>query len=249
MYIGDLMIELSFGESTYMPSVRTLDDMRDLLFDRQWLKKASNTEVYFMYRDLAANPEDSRIMKEANLRYDITLIPAGAFGREYVKTMGHYHPEINNMGLSYTEIYEVLEGEAHYLLQKVEGNNVIDVVVVCAKEGDKVVIPPNYGHVTINPSSRRLKMANLVNSSFSSIYEPYKKMRGAAYFELTSGEFIPNKRYGKLPPLRIINAVDLSKYGILKEKEIYQLIHELKTLDFLSNPLNHMELFRESIKL
>jgi hypothetical protein len=46
----------------------------------------------------------------------------------------------------------VLEGDAHYLLQRAQNEERVDeAILVKATRGDKVIIPPNYGHVTINP--------------------------------------------------------------------------------------------------
>jgi|GEM_PF-2282682 glucose-6-phosphate isomerase len=42
-------------------------------------------------------------------------------GLEFVKTCGHYHPPVNpKLRYTYPEMYEVLEGDAHYLLQCAE---------------------------------------------------------------------------------------------------------------------------------
>lgn len=99
-------------------------------------------------------------MREFGLRYDITVIPPAKFGKEYVKTAGHYHPKAPKSDVSYTEIYQVLEGSATYLLQKAgRKGRVLDVAVVEAEKGDIVFIPPDYGHITINRSDKVLKMA------------------------------------------------------------------------------------------
>ncbi len=61
-------------------------------------------------------------------------------------------------------LYEVLEGLAHFLLQT---NALDDVVLIEARKGDIIVIPPGYGHVTINPRlDETLIMANLVSTAF-----------------------------------------------------------------------------------
>ena len=46
-------------------------------------------------------------------------------GSEYVKTVGHYHPPVPGTDVSYPEIYQVLDGSATYLLQKVESYNFV----------------------------------------------------------------------------------------------------------------------------
>jgi glucose-6-phosphate isomerase len=159
--------ELRFGDNIIEPDIRMLSDMQEVVYDRTWLENSSDIELYYMYRDLALDDTDRRILRNANLRYDITMIPPRRLGKEFVKTAGHYHPKVSGTDLSYTEIYEVLEGEAHYLLQKLEKNKITDAVLIKAVKGDKVVIPPDYGHVTINPSEKELRMANLVSDRFS----------------------------------------------------------------------------------
>ena len=52
------------------------------------------------------------------------------------------------------------------------------------KEGDKVVVPPNYGHITINPFDKTLVMSNWVCSDFPSIYEPIKRLGGGHTLKL-----------------------------------------------------------------
>ena len=94
-----------------------------------------------------------------------------------MKTEEHYYPE-NPAGIGYPELYEVIEGVAHVLLQK---KTLDHSVLVKATKGDIVLIPPGYGHVTTNPSrDETLLMANLVSTAFVSEYAFYEAMHGAA---------------------------------------------------------------------
>ena len=235
--------ELKFGDSTVNPDIRMLSDMNDVIYDREWLTTADDIELYYMYRDLALNEKDREIMRNENLRYDITIIPANNLGREFVKTAGHYHPEIDRTGLSYTEIYEVIEGEAHYLLQKLEDDRIMDVVLVRAKKGDKIIIPPNYGHITINPSKETLVMANYVSNKFSSIYDPIRKKGGGVYFELTDGSFVKNDNYNSPSVMKIVKGPKLNKFGIKKSMKMYNLIKKPEVLKFLNEPQKYIDLF------
>ena len=65
--------------------------------------------------------------------------------------------------------------------------SVDEVILVKTTRGDKVIVPPNYGHVTKHPSEKTLKMANWVCRSFESLYEPYTQHHGGAYYELING--------------------------------------------------------------
>lgn len=235
--------ELKFGERTFFPDVRMLGELGEVLFDKRFLTNARmDMELYYMFREVSKNEEDANKITELGLRYDITIIPPNKLGVEFIKTAGHYHPCPQGSKLTYSEIYEVLEGEAHYLLQKRDEDRgietITDVVVVKAKEGDKVIVPPNYGHVTINPLDSTLKMANWVASSFSALYEPIKSKGGAAYFELTTGEFIKNDRYEEVPDIRFLNPSDtwIKDLELSRDLAMYELLREPEKLEFLVNP-------------
>jgi len=172
------------------PSVRHLNDMREVLCDKDFAKNSPDMELYYMYRG---------IEKKGGVRYDITVIPAKMLGSEFVKTVGHYHPG------KYGEVYIVLEGEAIYLMQKrsTEDENAIeDCYAVKAKKGDVIIIPSFYGHSTINPSkTQELKMANWASDNFKSDYSLYKKLQGACYYYTEQG-WIKNENYKSVSELR-----------------------------------------------
>jgi glucose-6-phosphate isomerase len=232
--------ELKFGERTFFSEVRKLDDMKEVVSDKRFLASANmDMELYYMFREVSKNDEDAKRIKEKGLRYDITIIPPNTLGSEFVKTAGHYHPHLPGSQMTYPELYEVLEGEAHYLLQRRDEEEdiekITDVIMVKAKEGDKVIIPPNYGHVTINPSEATLRMANWVARAFSSIYEPMRLKGGAAYFELTNGKFIKNENYDPVPGIRFLKPADtlIKEIGLNKEVAMYELLREPEKLQFL----------------
>ena len=168
------------------PDIRHLHDMKDVIYDKEWLKTAPNLELYYMYRGL----------KEKNgLRYDITVIPSRMLGKEFTKTKGHEHVR------SYPEIYIVLEGEAIYFMQKQKQDVIEDVYAVKAKKGDVIIVPSYYAHITINPSNQDLKMANWMATEAKSNYDPIQKMQGACHFYTIDG-WIKNKNYKQVPELR-----------------------------------------------
>jgi glucose-6-phosphate isomerase len=176
------------------PDIRRLNDVRNVLHDQEWLKAADNIELYYMYRG---------IEKKGDLRYDVTIIPAKMLGSEFVKTKGHYH-----IG-AWPELYTVLEGQAIYLLQKKNSSGGIEnAYAVKAEKGDVVIMPPFYGHVTINPSeTQELKMANWISDNCKSDYSDFEKLQGACYYYILqpgSGQatWIKNKNYKSVPELR-----------------------------------------------
>jgi len=184
------------------PDIRFLNDMKEVLCDRKWAETAPNFELYYMYRG---------VKRENGLRYDITAIPPRMLGEEFTKTQGHRHAE------THSEIYIVLEGRATYLLQKYANGIVEDVYVVEAKKGDVVVVPPHYGHVTINPSGKEtLKMANWVCETCKNVYDLYVEKQGACYYFTDKG-WIKNKRYGTVPELRFEKPLKKWQPKLLKQ--------------------------------
>ncbi len=172
------------GVGKVVPAVRKLSEMMPLLKNKN-IPSPLN-EFYFMYRDIH-RPENKDILRKNNLRYDITVIPYAVIGDEYNKTAGHYHPQKEGSNLSYPEVYEVLLGKATYLLQKSTPpyQEVEEVVIIQAVRGDKVIIPPNYGHITINACGETLVMANWMANGITSVYQPYEEKQGGAYFVIT----------------------------------------------------------------
>ena len=168
------------------PEIRYLDDMRVVLHDKKWAERAKNAPLYYMYRG---------VREKNNLRYDITVIPPKMLGQEFVKTKGHEHRG------PHQEIYIVLEGRAIYLMQKCQGKVVEDVLAIIAKKGDVAIMPPGYGHITINPARVELKTANWVSKKMKSDYSLFEKMSGACYYYTKLG-WIKNKNYKKIPKLR-----------------------------------------------
>ena len=215
------------------PAVRTIEDMRPVLAESSC---TCDGPLYYMYRDLAKSDADWRWLYAHNLRYDLTVIPPRDLCGEWVKTKGHYHP-MNPAGVGYPEIYEVLEGEVHYLLQS---RDLSDIVLISASAGDVIVIPPGYGHVSINPSRHKtLAMANIVSTAFESEYEEYESHHGAAYFELCSGELRKNLRYPVVPPVRSVRPKSGYEEHRILRGPLYNLIGNAKALAFLNEPENY----------
>jgi glucose-6-phosphate isomerase len=233
---------MEFSGKMLTPDVRRLFDMKEVIFDQSWLAGAEDYELYYMYRDLFLSRADKEKLLQQGLRYDITIIPPNMLGREYIKTAGHYHPLVAGGSVTYPELYEVIEGEALYLLQS---RDLSDVVAVYASATDKVLVPPGYGHITINRSNKTLKMANFVARNFSSLYDPFREKGGGAYFFTRDG-WIKNIRCPEAAELRRIEALDgssLRKLGLAKGREMYPLLKEPGLLDYLTNPEEHLELF------
>jgi len=225
-----------------LPSVRTIEEMRSVLADPSC---EGNAPLYFMYRDLAKSDVDRQWLHSQQLRYDLTVIPPCTLCGEWVKTKGHYHPK-NPAGIGYPEVYEVLEGEAKYLLQS---RWLDDVVMISAHAGDVVIIPPEYGHISINPSAdKTLAMANIVSTAFGSEYGEYETLHGAAYYAMSDGSLRKNPYYLKIPEIRYPGAHGLSAMHRLCTGPLYDRIGNEAMLRFLNYPEQYPGIFQELLK-
>lgn len=196
---------------------RTVGQMTDVLFDRRFASEADpKTPLYQMYRDMH-RPQDAELLKKHGLRYDVTAIFPKNLGREWNKTLGHYHPTAPGSKHSYPELYEVLSGQLVFVLQKRRQgtNEAEDILLVSARAGDKVLVPPDYGHVMVNPSNETLVTANLVEATFKSDYAPVGEKGGMGVFLLDDGTTAKNPAYKDCPEPRRVTADKLESNSAL----------------------------------
>lgn len=230
-YSEPLKIEIT-GRSVFVNdevrgfSVRNFSEMNDVFMKQQVKRDYRDYPFYFMFRSIA---------EKEGLRYDITLIPAKNVDGEYAKTYGHYHPEAEK-GLSYPEIYQILDGSAVFILQKEKSDQTVDVLITWGGKGSVLLIPPNWGHVTINASrTRMLILGNLVADNFESDYSKYKENRGAAFYttdfglEQNSNYII--RRSEKVKPEQIN-----SRYGFECSDLLKEFIENPSKFEFLKKP-------------
>jgi len=185
--------------------VRRLRELEPVLYDVDCLRHLdSDLLVYETYRD-CCDDEARDLLRKYGLQYDVTVIPPLLLGEEYVKTLGHYHLPLGEAS-SHPEIFQVLEGEAAFLVQKQGDRGVVDFSLVIAKEGEKVLVPPGRGHVLINASSRRLVVGHLISRNCVQTYDPYLERRGAAFYLLRGGRLVRNPNYFSTPEVRALRA-------------------------------------------
>ena len=198
-------------------SERSLKELRPYLKNPE--AKNGPDPVYYVWR-YAHLKKDSEKIRNCNLRYDITLIPPGKIDGEFVKTAGHYHKP-------YPEIYEVLSGRAYFLIQSESA-----VYLSEAEPGEKFIIPPSFGHNTINVFDKPLLIANWISEKAIYDYESYKNNRGASYYFLDNDnliDIVKNPNYDSVPEIKKIR----TKKDPLP---LYTLVNNLEKLKFLNYP-------------
>ena len=206
-----------------------------------YLKKDDHKQMlYWMYRYFEAK-QDKKIFDKSKIEYDLTVIKNGQIGHEYIKTIGHYHPNVPKTETSYPEIYEVIEGTIEYILQtKPDKNKKVDVLFVQAKAGDKVVVPPGYGHISINVGldvavSSNLQKADLTTKAD---YDFYQEHEGGAFYRTETG-LEPNQRY-RINSLRVVRPLEKTDFGLEKNKSLYaSFLDKPEKFDYLLRPKDY----------
>jgi glucose-6-phosphate isomerase len=205
-------------------TTRKLSEMKDVLMKD--VKTDEDIDMYHMFREVYVKDD---------LRYDITHVPARVTGGEFAKTYGHCHP-VAEKGLTYPEVYQVLMGKALFILQKELENLRYIVSIVDASEGDVLLIPPNFCHVSINPSEKNLLLANIVSTKFQSLYEKFRENRGAAYYYSEDRELVQNSNYVVEKNERVAPAEINRRYNFSSDDLLKELYENPEKFEFMNRP-------------
>jgi len=160
---------------------RRLADLREALADPD---AEGPDPAYYMYQGVAHfTAKEGR--QAYHWRYDLTVLPPGRYGDEYLRTVGHYHPLIKGKAVAWPEVYEVLHGSALFVQQRVDDYRagpdtvrVDEVILLRAEAGEKAIMLPGYGHWTVNVTPEPLVFSNWISADFSSYYESAIRARG-----------------------------------------------------------------------
>ena len=202
-----------------------------------YLEKNSHKQIlYWMYRYFEAK-KDRKLFDSFGMEYDLTVIKNGKIGNEYIKTVGHYHSNLKGKEVSYPEVYEVLEGNIQYILQTRFENGKVDVIIVKTEQGDKVIVPPNYGHVSVNVGDTVALSSNIQKGDLphNADYDSFKENGGAAIYVTDEG-VINNPKY-KIGKIRTVRPVEKPEFALTKESSLYESFKKNpEKFDFLIHP-------------
>jgi len=231
--------ELILGKDLNDPSYRTRR-LHDL--DAVWANSVPDPDrVIYHYTSGLWFAEDEAMWKEANIIYGIVVFTPGTFAGEFNKSSGQYHPIIPPNTMATPEVYSVLHGIGHFLLQKASPPYEIieDAIMVEVQAGETFVVPPDYGHLQINPGNAPLVFSYAVMNGMQGVYEPFRKTQGAIYYEMAdkgdSKKYVFNSNYKDKLSLRVIKAGDICQLPFVNDNVTYQEIRDnLGQLEFLT---------------
>lgn len=218
------------------PKARSYEEAKEVYLE----KGAKAQDLYYMYRYFEAT-KDLKTFEEHQAEYDITVLAPGKIGPEPIKTVGHYHGLVPGTEITYPEAYEVIEGEITYLLQsKPNADNEVDVVIVEAVAGDKVVVPPNYGHISMNRGENVAVESNVQMRDLpaSADYGSFAERNGAALYY--DGEnWLENYNY-VVRSKKTVKPKEKPGWGLTKNKPLYTaFIENPEKFKWLTEPQNY----------
>lgn len=213
---------------------------------------------YDFYRAIGRDGERAAFAARG-LRYDSTVILPGAAGDEFKKTAGHFHCQIPGKGMSYPEYYQVISGTALFVMQKVQNEHtpgrmlVENCLVAEVHAGQAIVIPPDYGHCTINVGAETMVFVNLVACDSQNDYEGVKRSVGMCCYALRGENggyrLTQNPHYDFACEPRLVTPGESDALGIHRNQPVYTAyLAAPATFDYLVNPepllADYFRLFR-----
>ncbi|MGQ9729924.1 MAG: glucose-6-phosphate isomerase family protein [Candidatus Zipacnadales bacterium] len=191
--------------------------------------------AYYMYRGVARFSAVEGDV-QYNWRYDVTVFPAGRYGDEYLRTVGHYHPPLKGRNSFYPEVYEVLSGTALFILQRVTNyeapareTQLDDLILLHAEAGEKAMMLPGYGHWTVNVTPQPLVVSNWICADFSSHYASVIAARGPCCYVVvgTDGPRLArNPNYAHPPSVvRHARPVPVPRLGLVPGRPMFHELH------------------------
>jgi Thermophilic glucose-6-phosphate isomerase and related metalloenzymes len=203
-------------------------------------------EFYDVYRGIRY-PEDEELQKKKGLRYDITIVMDGLVNGECKKTSGHYHGYNAQKTNTFAEVYEVIKGKALYILQRADNfesapHNIVleDVILVSVEEGQSIIVPPNYGHCSINIGNGPMIFSNLAYVPCPISYDSVKYYHGMGFYIKKDNSKViveRNERYSHVPLPKFATVKENENLGIKFGLPVYESFKKYPgVFEFLENP-------------
>lgn len=206
---------------------------------------------YDVYREIAY-PTDVEAFKKNFYRYDVTVVLPGLLNGECKKTSGHYHGWNEMRTNTFGEVYEVLKGTALYILQRADNFDgdpkeikIDDMIAVTVNAGETLVVPPNYGHASINVGEGPLVFGSLAYYPCPINYDSVKYYHGMGYYVFKEGNEVKiklNDKYEKVPELKMATVKENPNLGIQFDVPVYHsYLKNPEAFRFLAQPDAYVE--------
>lgn len=189
MAIHQRPLGFSYGNDVTgpMPEIRRLDQIRASLRDPHC---EGPEEVYAIAMDVA-RMQDREELKKRMLLFGVVTYAAGRLGEEPIRSQGHVHRISQHSGWSPPELYEIWQGKAIIYMQEYVEDDPGRCFAVIAGPGEKVLVPPGWGHATISASQDEpLTFGAWCDREYGFEYDAVRARKGLAWYPLLQDEQI-----------------------------------------------------------
>ncbi|HHT0101357.1 TPA: glucose-6-phosphate isomerase family protein [Raoultella planticola] len=245
MAIHQRPLGFSYGNDVTgpMPEIRRLDQIRASLRDPHC---EGPEEVYAIAMDVA-RMQDREELKKRMLLFGVVTYAAGRLGEEPIRSQGHVHRISQHSGWSPPELYEIWQGKAIIYMQEYVEDDPGRCFAVIAGPGEKVLVPPGWGHATISASQDEpLTFGAWCDREYGFEYDAVRARKGLAWYPLLQDEqiiWLHNSHY--IPGrLQAITPRQYTEFGITSAPVYQQFIDDSARFQFISRPDKTAELWR-----
>lgn len=227
----------TYGEEVIgpMPEIRRLDQIRASLRDPDC---EGPEEVYAIAMDVA-RLQDREELKKRMLLFGVVTYAAGRLGEEPIRSQGHIHRISQHSGWSPPELYEIWQGKAIIYMQEFVADDPGRCFAVIAGPGEKVLVPPGWGHATISADPQQpLTFGAWCDREYGFEYEAVRAHKGLAWYPLLQDDQVIWQHNGHYAPgrLQAVTPRPYREFGITDEPIYQQFIDDPARFLFISRP-------------
>ncbi|MGG5359644.1 MULTISPECIES: glucose-6-phosphate isomerase family protein [unclassified Enterococcus] len=221
---------------------RYLEDIRHSLLN----ENVSGPEIIYTIAMDVGKKKDQLDLCQRGLLYGLVEYAAGKLGNEPIKSQGHVHAISQISQMSTPEVYEILEGQALIYMQESIEKTAGKCYAVEAETGDIVIVPPGWGHCTINASiEKSMRFGAWCVRDYAFDYTGLKKQRGFAFLPaFEDGNKLIWKKNDHYTSAELIvkKPREYTELGIKPKEPIYYQYEQNPDLfNFVSHPENDKE--------
>lgn len=159
------------------------------------------------------------------------VIPANLMGIEYVKTKALLCP-------TFPKILEIHYGGGMLIMQKVQENEVSDVIVSKIRRDQKIIIPAGYAYSLINTRQQPPLIVSELYNKAAKNYSALDAVGGMSYYVIRKNakqEIVKNPNYRTVPEKRSVKWDEkVTEYGLtLKTPVAKQIVRKYGKFDWL----------------
>ena len=245
MTVHSSPLGFSYGDDVTgpMPEIRTLDQIRPSLRDPQC---EGPEEVYAIAMDVA-RMQDRAELEKRMLLFGVVTYAAGTLGEEPIRSQGHVHRISLHSGWSPPELYEIWQGKAIIYMQEYVDDDPGRCFAVLAGPGDKVLVPPGWGHATISASpDEALTFGAWCDREYGFEYDAVRAHKGLAWYPLVQEKQIVWQHNTHYMPgrLQVITPRQYREFCLSDEPIYQQFIDDPARFQFISRPDKVADLWR-----